>query len=417
MSDLHAETSESPGTAGTNTSWQHETAETAPGHRRDSPAGTGDHGKYEETQAGTEARIAVQDELPSPAQSRAATWGDSPEYHDESELAGTYDGDLRAFLAAGNDLPTPQESRTRTWADNPDYHDETSLAFGSEHGPGAPVTVEKASAGSHDRDTGNRDQDVGTAGHQPDQTGTDLATAKSGSAPETPTADGSTGVQPASGEGSTADVPGAPSPELPPGSEHGDAATERVAQLDGDQAVPDTPPEADLKQQFADLRDEMQAQVDDRLQASDVRYQAGLDDLKAEYEAGKAQDGQQIDDLRAELQALKDDRPHAAPEGSGNTEIGADQPSAGYRERTAAREDATEAKDKDDRPGFWSNAKSALYGAVGTTVTVAGADQFFPGAPHPVVDIIAGGISIVAAYVPVLREGWKRKHDNPPDKP
>jgi hypothetical protein len=333
MSDLGTETPESPGTAGSGGGWQHETADPEFGHRRESPAGTRDYAEYEQTQAGTEARIAVQDELPSPVQSRAGTWGDDPEYYDEIELAAAYDGDLSAFLAAEDDLPTPQESRTRTWGDNPEYHDETSLASGDD-GPGA---------------------------------------------------------QPASGEGSTAGVLETPSPQPPPDREHGDAFTGPAAEPDGDQGVPDAPPEADLKQQLADLRNE--------------------------YETGKAQGRQQIYDLRAELQALKDDRPQPAPEATGDTEIGGDQPHAGDRKLTTGQEDATEATQEDDRPGPWSNAKTALYGAVGATATVAGADQFFPGAPHPVIDIVAGGISIIAAYVPVLREGWKRRHDNPPDKP
>jgi hypothetical protein len=161
----------------------------------------------------------------------------------------------------------------------------------------------------------------------------------------------------------------------------------------------------------------MQAQVDERLQAAEARYQASVDNLKADYEAGKAQDRQQMDDLRAELQALKDERPQPAPDASGDTGIAADQPRLDDRELSAAQGDAGEAKPEGDRPGFWSNAKTALYGAVGASVTVTGADQFFPGAPHPVVDILAGGISIVAAYVPVLREGWKRRHDDSPDKP
>jgi hypothetical protein len=208
-----------------------------------------------------------------------------------------------------------------------------------------------------------------------------------------------------------------PSHEALPGTEPGDAVPAQAAQPDEDHAVPDRASGADSRQELASLRDQMQAQVDAGLQAAEARYQASLGSLRTDYEAGKAQDQEQIDDLRAELQALRAERPQPAPDAPGNTGIGVDQPFAGDRERTTAQEDATEAKHKDDRPGLWSNAKTALYGAVGTAVTVAGADQFFPSAPHPIVDIIAGGISIVAAYVPVLREGWKRRHDNPPDKP
>jgi hypothetical protein len=148
MSDLDTGTPESPGT-GSSAGWRHETAEPASGHRRESLAGTDDYGEHEETQGGTEARIAMQDELPSPAQSQAATWGDSPEYYDETELAGTYDGDLGAFLAAGDDLPTPQESRARTWGDNPEYYDETSLASGHDEDPGTPAAPDHGPAAPH----------------------------------------------------------------------------------------------------------------------------------------------------------------------------------------------------------------------------------------------------------------------------
>lgn len=99
-------------------SQQYETAEPA------------DHsyGEYTETDAEVQARIAGQDELPAPEESRQATWGDHPDYYDETELGTEYDGDVDAFLAEEDDLPTPQESRARTWGDNPDYYDETDLA-------------------------------------------------------------------------------------------------------------------------------------------------------------------------------------------------------------------------------------------------------------------------------------------------
>jgi hypothetical protein len=142
-----------------------------------------------------------------------------------------------------------------------------------------------------------------------------------------------------------------------------------------------------------------------------------VDSLKAEYEAGKAQDRRQMDDLRAELQALRDDRPEPAPDVPGTTGIDADQPYAGDRELATAQDHARGVKHEGDRPGLWSNAKSALYGVVGSTILLTAADQFVPGAPHPVVDITTGSLSIVAALVPVLREGRKGKRDNSPDNP
>jgi hypothetical protein len=73
-------------------------------------------------------RIASQDELPTPEESRAATWGDNPQYYDETDLATEYDGDASTYHSWEDDLPTPEESRAATWGDNPQYYDETDLA-------------------------------------------------------------------------------------------------------------------------------------------------------------------------------------------------------------------------------------------------------------------------------------------------
>ena len=114
MSDLYHETSET-GTAEPGTGWQ--PAYDAASYQHDDAA---------EPEPG--ARIADQDELPTPAESRATTWGDNPSYYDDTELGSEYDGDADAFIAQQDELPTPQESRARTWGDNPDYYDETDLA-------------------------------------------------------------------------------------------------------------------------------------------------------------------------------------------------------------------------------------------------------------------------------------------------
>jgi hypothetical protein len=96
--------------------------------------------KYQESAAETQARIADEDQLPTPQESRAATWGDNPDYYDETSLAAEYDGDSSALLAREDQLPTPQESRAATWGDNPDYYDETSLAAGYGSDPGLGET-------------------------------------------------------------------------------------------------------------------------------------------------------------------------------------------------------------------------------------------------------------------------------------
>jgi len=224
MSDLYYETS-GPGSAaapsaresGHDTAGrQNEAAGPAPGRGHESPERTDNSREYEETQAGTEARIAAQDELPSPEQSYAATWGDDPGYYDEADLASEYDGDLAALLAAEDDLPAPQEEHARTWGDNPGYHDEAdpspqdgrdpaTLTTG-EQGPaawlaperpdaqdaGAEPPLPEATVGTDAQDAGNRDEDaVSTTGRQPDQPETDLA-----DQPELPGPDADTPLSP-----------------------------------------------------------------------------------------------------------------------------------------------------------------------------------------------------------------------------
>jgi hypothetical protein len=208
-----------------------------------------------------------------------------------------------------------------------------------------------------------------------------------------------------------------PGHEALPGSEPGDAVPAQAAQPAEDHAVHDGASGDGLRQELASLRDQMQAQVDAGLQAAEARYKGSLDNLRADYEAGKAQDRQQIDDLRTELQALKDDRPQPVPDAPGDTGINVDQAPASDRERTTSRTDAAEGGSEGDRPGLWSNAKTALYGAVGTTGAMVVFNEYFPKAPSPVVDVATGVLTIASLLVPVAREGWRRKHDNPPDKP
>jgi hypothetical protein len=123
VSDLDYETSQA-GTA------EAEPAHDAGSRQQYETAEPADHsyGEYTETDAEVQARIAGQDELPAPEESRQATWGDNPDYYDEAELGAEYDGDVDALLAGEDELPTPQESRQATWGDNPEYYDESDLA-------------------------------------------------------------------------------------------------------------------------------------------------------------------------------------------------------------------------------------------------------------------------------------------------
>ena len=260
------------------------------------PAGQG-YGEYAETDAQVQARIASQDELPAREESRQVTWGDNPDYYDETDLGADYDGDADAFLAGENELPTPQESRARTWGDNPDYYDETDLAseydgdIGAfttgEDSPAAqpaPASSETAdthaepaappedTADSRARDADYRDQDTAsTADEQPDPGGSDQAATRPGLAPQAQdTAGTDTNAQasrPDDAESSAGDGGEVLSPEADRfkalETEH-DVARQKIADL-----------EAELKA----VKDEQAARFDriEQLLASTGRQPEGTD--------------------------------------------------------------------------------------------------------------------------------------------
>jgi hypothetical protein len=123
VSDLYQETAE-PLTGGADAGLG--TADA--GYQPELAAAPSGYDGYQENSAEVQARIASQDELPAPEESRAATWGDNPQYDDEADLASEYDGDAGAFRSWEDDLPSPDESRAATWGDTPQYDDETDLA-------------------------------------------------------------------------------------------------------------------------------------------------------------------------------------------------------------------------------------------------------------------------------------------------
>jgi len=350
----------------------------------------GDSPGHDETGLGTEydgdlEALAAEDQLPARQDSRAATWGDNPEY-DETALGAEYDGDLDA-LTAEDQLPARQDSRAATWGDNPGYYDETDLA--SEYdGDLDALTVEVRTVDTgddHAVDGGKGDEDQAAAGEAPPGTGkpgdppAEAPGISAAAAPEhedgnVTAPESSTAGGPAD-TGSVAEADAVERPDEAPQAGQADALTGQAAQPDDGHADPGTAPDA------------------------------GLKELKVEYEAS-------LKELKAELQALKDSR-QAAPDASGNTGREADQPRAGGL--PVDRDNVEDAEHKDDRPGLWSNAKSALYGAVGSAMVAAAADQFVPNVPHSVVDIATGAVAAVGLVVPVVREGWKRKHDDSPD--
>jgi len=94
--------------------------------------------------AAIEARLDEAD-LPTRAESRAATWGPDATDDDDFDFGDEYDGELQALLAAHeNGLPTRAESRAATWG--PDATDEDGTpGFGPESGDAAiEATLDEA---------------------------------------------------------------------------------------------------------------------------------------------------------------------------------------------------------------------------------------------------------------------------------
>lgn len=138
MSDLYHETAQAR-TAETGTSRQQTQDRSL--RQPDKAARSDEQGHSEYgTSADVRAMIAAQNELPSPAESRARTWGDNPEYYDDNDLASEhYDGDFGDFTWEDDNLPSPAESRARTWGDNPQFYDEADLD--SEYGADLGIVI------------------------------------------------------------------------------------------------------------------------------------------------------------------------------------------------------------------------------------------------------------------------------------
>jgi hypothetical protein len=390
MSDLYHETSETGSAeAGTwdsgldtSTGQEHETAEPAPGYGYESPAETGGYGEYYETQADTEARIADQDdELPSPAESRAATWGDSPEYYDETELGAEYDGDISAFIAEEDELPTPQESRARTWGDNPDFYDETDLA--SEYdGDLSSFTADDDSP--YDGQEATPD----TRGH--------------------PAAD-----QHAQDDTSSADTLQQPvSPEVPESgramSEHDErdpdtvsvAVEHPVAGTDHATTEPEVQPSAE-----ATPEEQKEASTGARISGEQPSEAADSSQANQEPDAERSPAGaDRFTELGARHERLERDR-QAEP----GTEITGKDLSSG--ERAGVKE----AKGHPRRWGLPSDARLNL----GATVVAGGlstaADYVADGAAHHAFGIAGVALSVGAGVIGVMRENRKSKNADRPE--
>jgi len=406
---------------------------------------------------GHRAAQAAEDRLPL-RQDAQTGWDDDPGY-DEADLADGYGGGLEALMA-DDQLPPRQASGTANW-DDPGY-DEASLAdeydgdldaltadghataIGEEHGPGggqgdqaAPDDVPPATARPGDPPAeppgtsaeaapGQYDGNVTTPGHaaSPDSLATGDRTPDTG---EDHTLDGGNGDQ---GQDAVGEVPSAmASPDVPPAEASGVSAVAAPEREGGDVAAPgsspvgvsaDTssvagadaaePPRDQAAQAGqADAPGGQEAQPDDGHADQEGASEAGLEQLKAELRAElKAE-------LKAELQAPKDSL-QAAPDAPGDAESEADQP---YKSAWPVdQKSQKEAEHQNDRPGLWSNAKYALYGAAGSAITTAAISEVILKSPSDaVIALVTAVPAVIGALVPTLREGWKRKHDDTPAKP
>ena len=335
-------------------------------------AAWGDSPEYDEAGLGSEydgdlGALTAEGQLPSRQDSRNATWGDSPEY-DDGDLGAVGDADTYA-LAAEDQLPSRQDARDATWGDDPSYYDEADLAAEYDGDLGALTAEDQAPAASDGSALDGRKGDQ-------DQAAAEEATGAAGK-PGDPAVEAPDASAVAASEQEDGNF------TAPVSADAGTSATRSVAETD------------------AGIRPDG-AQPDD----SHADPEAELKELKAEYEAS-------LKDLKTELQALKD-LWQPVPDVPGDAGRDVDQPRAGGL--SVDQDNAEAAERQDDRPGLWSNAKYALYGAVGTTVGMALLDQFAPGMSRVVDDIVVGVPTLIGALVPTLREGWKRKHDDSPDK-
>jgi hypothetical protein len=341
------------------------------------------------------AAQAAEDRLPLRQDDRTG-WDDDPGY-DEADLADEY-GDLEALMADDR-LPPRQASGTVNWDDDP-WYDEAGLAAEYDG------DLDSLTADGHATATGEEHAPDGGEGDQAAPDDVPPATAEPGDPPAEPpatsaeaapgqedgnvTAPGSSPVGAAADTGSVADAGTGEQPDEASQPNQADAPAGQAAQPDDSHANPDTAPEASPQ----DLQ---------------ARYEASLKDLEARYEA-------RMKGLENEVQALKDHW-QSAPDVPGSSGRDADQPRVDNRELPAAQAGAGESKDEHDRPGPWSNAKTALYGAVGTVGTAAVLGEYFPGVSPVIAGVAAGAVTIASTLVPVLRERRRREHDNPPDKP
>lgn len=381
---------------------------------------------YTESRAETEDRIADQDELPTPADSRQATWGDNPDYYDETNLDAEYDGDIDAFLAEQDELPTPQESRAKTWGDDPDYYGETNLdteydgdldavtaedqgqataaeasptALGTDVSPaetsdtgisalGDPPEPSTAEASEPVSDQNNRDL-AEPAGSGWPESEDPVATTTSAEASDSPTPTTSVHAE----DGHTTDDKG----EAPDSSAMADEP-DNVTDADMSAIEQDAPgSRADTEQVPSPEAERIRA-----LETTDTDAQREIADLKASkaelteradrQQAENARLSKSVEDLTTRLERLEQNmRGDDVPKVTQGRELDRDQ---------VAEKEAKRAPDRH----LWRSNEAIAWATVGAGVAVTTGADFLGSAPATYAGIGANVLAFAAASVGFYRK-------------
>jgi hypothetical protein len=398
VSDLYNETTTEPDTSPdpvreADTAQQYETADT-----------------YTETNAEVEARIADQDELPTPAESREATWGDNPDYDDEADLDARYDADIDAFLAEQDELPTPQESRAKTWGDNPDYYDETDLAS-------------EPDAGNPDPDSGHTAE---TRGVEDDLAEPD-AQEVSATGSHSQDAASITDEHPVPAEADPATTE--PDPELSSEQHEPDAVSSDIAEPTADDAAAadranpttDEPDQAGATESNADAAPSPDAERISALEAENADFRQQITDANKQITELKAQRDEQtarVDRIEQFLASSgwRPDSGNADPDQGVDKSETVDAPDPATKVSGKDVDSAEQSRDKadDGHPSRWNLPSDTALSLGATTaggILTAVADHV-PYLHADIAGMMASGVGVGAAYITWMRSKREGKHDH-----
>jgi hypothetical protein len=390
--------------------------------RRDYPGAVPRGGYRGYVDPATSARIALEDQLPSRQEHRAAVTGG-----DEKDPAG-HDGAGGARTGERHQAPGAGQGRALdSGPDEPDQDASGEVAPTAGMPGDRPAAVPSAGAAAEREDGSAEAPGASPAGATADagSTGEPDAGKRSVESPQTRQADSA---------GQTARPDDAPvGQDTAPEAGLGELLAKVDAKLEQQDAKireQDAKLEQQRAEHNADLKElkaayearleEQGAKYEARLEQQEARHQADVKSLTAENEAIKEKSaGQEVSlkKLKAELQALNDGR-QTAPDAPDGAEGQAGQSRPEGNALPESQQNPEETKHQDDKPGLLSNAKYQLYGVAGSTMMSAFISEAILDSPVSAITAIVSAVpSAIAAFVPVVREGWRRKRDRPSAKP